>query len=175
MVSERPRVDSVRDIAIDPKDWIEIQHLWSAYARYSDTPDIERYTELFTEDATWKLRSSGDVGPEWVGWYPPQTFVGRDEMIAGLGTHAGNVKFGQANAEFPTMHVMSSPIISVDGDSAHGSWYLSTFRLMVAGDESPAKSGGKYEVDFVRVDGRWWIKDVYLDLFWTAGPGSLRG
>ena len=32
----------------------------------------------------------------------------------------------------------------------------------------------KYEVDFVRIDGQWWIKDVYLDLYWTAGPGSLR-
>ncbi|OJX62255.1 MAG: hypothetical protein BGO95_03260 [Micrococcales bacterium 73-13] len=174
MASERPAEISLRSISVDPKDWIEIQHLWSVYARYSDTPDIERYREIFTPDATWKLRSSGTVSAEWVGWYPPQTFIGLEPMLAGLGQHAKNVKFGSANAEFPTMHVMSSPLISVDGDTAHGSWYLSTFRLMVAGDESPAKSGGKYEVDFVRIDGQWWIKDVYLDLYWTAGPGSLR-
>lgn len=170
----QPRIDSVRSISADPADWIEIQHLWSAYARYSDTPDIERYRELFTPDATWKLRSTGQLGPEWTGWYPPQTFIGLEDMIAGLGQHAKNVQFGAEQAQFPTMHVMSSPLIGVDGDTAHGSWYLTTFRLMVPGDESPAKSGGKYEVDFVRTDGRWWIKDLYLDLYWTAGPGSLR-
>lgn len=156
---------SARDISVTPQDWVEIQQLWSTYARYSDSPNPEGYRELFTPDGSWKSRS---------GSLPPQTFVGLDAVVEGLGANARGTQNGDPNMAYPTMHLMSNPLISVTGDTARGNWYLTSFRLTVPGDESPVKTGGRYEVQFKRIDGVWWIHDVELTMYWTVGVGSVR-
>ena len=57
------------------------------------------------------------------------------------------------------VHMGLNPIITVNGDEAHGSWY--TFLAMTVkrdGEDQAMWRAGRYENDYVRVNGQWLIK-----------------
>lgn len=56
-------------------------------------------------------------------------------------------------------HMVSNPIIEVDGDKAEGKWYVfvpCTFRAT----DTPVWLQGKYEEEYVKVEGEWKWKSM---------------
>ncbi len=114
----------------------QIKQLKARYCAYcDDNYDAEGIASLFTEDGVW------DGGA-----------LGKGEGRAGI------VKFFQrASSAFTfAIHNVMNPIIEVDGDNATGRWYLMQPLTRRSGDsESAMWLAGRYEDDYVRVDGEW--------------------
>ncbi|EJU14982.1 hypothetical protein LH128_00897 [Sphingomonas sp. LH128] len=101
---------------------------------------------LFAEDATWESEGFG-------------RFAGRATIAEALS------KTGQEQILW-TLHYMISPTIFLDGDQAHGSWYLWELAT-IAGADGAARSvwvGGTYDARFVRRDGGWYFHALILNV-----------
>ena len=77
-----------------------------------------------------------------------------------LGIHRGKDAVGKFYKEVVAQdlsysaHMVSNPIIEVDGDKAEGKWYVfvpCTFRAT----DTPVWLQGKYEEEYVKVEGEW--------------------
>ena len=129
------------------EDIEEIKALKARYCAYcDDSYDAEGIAGLFTEDAVWDggIRGRAD------------------------GRQAIRDFFVQASQRLPfAIHMVMNPIIEVDGDTAKGSWYLFQACTYAEGDQAVWGSG-RYEEEYVRVDGKWMFQNLKLtSLFWT--------
>ncbi len=124
----------------------DIKQLKAHYCALCDTGyQPEPLAALFTEDGIWD-------GGEQFGRY-----VGRDEIRNFFAGVSGQIVFAA--------HLVLNPIITVNGDSANGKWWL----LMPC---TTAEEGGKearwlaaeYDDDYVKVNGAWLYKHLRLDL-----------
>jgi hypothetical protein len=138
-------------------------------ARYAQLHDAgyngDAVVELFVEDGVWTSPQSG-------------SYEGREairEMINGV---------GESTRGLFASHLMLNPDVTIaeDGQSARGRWYLLEL-LTLRGVEDPDKLdsvvvSANYTDDFVKVDGRWYFKQVSvvfhhvsnLDPGWAAEP-----
>lgn len=115
-----------------------IKRLKARYCQYCDTGyDPQGIASLFVDDGVWD-------GGKLFG-----RFAGRDAIRDHFADIAGQIQFAA--------HLVLNPIIDVDGDRAHGRWWL----LMPC---TAARRGGKiegrwlvaeYEEEYVRRDGDW--------------------
>jgi hypothetical protein len=74
--------------------------------------------------------------------------------------------FRRASSRVPfAVHNIMNPIINVQGEEAHGSWYL----FQMATEENGAKwVSGRYEEDYVKIEERWYFKHLKVRFaFWT--------
>jgi len=121
-----------------------------------DAHDPDRIVGIFTEDCVWEGEGVA-------------TARGHAELRALFEDFARRVSFSQ--------HNVFNPRITVNGDEAHGSWYLLgpfTFR------EGPRQLwiAVRYEEDYVKRDGKWKIKHLRgigrmaapHEVGWAAGP-----
>lgn len=113
----------------------EIRRLKAAYCAVADDDhNGQALTELFVPHGTWSASISGE-------------FHGHDAMRAHFdGIRAsGRIKHSS--------HMVTNPVIDVDGDAATGTW---SFLMMYTGaDGSRVRIVGFYRDAYVRVDGRW--------------------
>jgi hypothetical protein len=123
-----------------------IRHLKAEYARLCDSgyPPAE-IAALFTEEGVWEAEN--DVG----------SHRGRDEIAAFF--------TGMSDVYTWAQHYMLTPRITVadDAQSAAGSWYLlmpCTIRGVTA--TRGAWLAGRYEDDYVKVDGVWKVAHMRL-------------
>lgn len=117
------------------EDVEEIKKLQAKYAYFIDTSQMEKVSELFADD-----------------------FVAEYHQIGTFTTGAGLLEFlNSAGATSSMMrHMMLMPLIEVDGDKARGTWYLHCTRTDITPHgEVAIWIQGKYENDYVRVDGKW--------------------
>jgi len=65
------------------------------------------------------------------------------------------------------IHMVMNPDIEVNGDTATGSWYL--FQACTYAEDNQAIWGsGRYDEEYVRLDGVWMFKHLKLTwFFWT--------
>ena len=84
-------------------DWLAITQLYADYAAAVDSGQWDLWPEFFTEDAVW------DGGP--IGAHH-----GREAIRAFFRGSPARVPFA--------LHLVTNPIIDVDGDAATGRWYL---------------------------------------------------
>jgi len=63
-----------------------------------------------------------------------------------------------------------NPEIEVTGDTARGLWEFDNFRIEAA-DKSASRTGGRYEEEYVKEDGRWKIKAI-TTIFHFRQPGE---
>jgi len=73
-----------------------------------------------------------------------------------------------------TQHVMSNPMVSIDGDHARCIMYMQAYHFLH--DVQPSRRyviGGYYTDDLVREDGNWKIASVALTVLWTEGDFSF--
>ncbi len=127
------------------EDVEEIKKLKARYcACCDDSYDADGIASLFTEDGVW----DGDIR-------------GRHE-----GREAIRQFFKRASQRVPfAIHNVMNPIIEVDGDNAHGSWYL--FQACTEGGQAKWVAG-RYEEDYVKINGRWYFKNLEVRFsFWT--------
>jgi len=122
-----------------------IRRLKYEYCRCIDETDIERFAELFTEDAT-------------VAFATRDPYHGRGEIRAFLETHAGEAD--------PMAHLALNPVIEVDpdGDSATGRWYYLVF---LGRDDGTEVGQGVYHETYRRDHDGWRIDSLQTERRFT--------
>ena len=116
-----------------------IKQLKARYCAYCDDGyDPEGIAGLFIDGGVWDGGRRG-------------RFEGK-EAIKGF--------FVQAAQTFSfALHYVLNPIITVDGDEAHGTWYLFMPATLRDGNRA-VWNAGRYEDDYVRVDGKWKFRQL---------------
>jgi len=120
----------------------DIEAIKQLKARYcavcDDNHNTDKITTLFVEDGIWEG--------------------------VGLGSHQGHEAIRELFKSFQerisfSQHNVMNPIIEVDGDRAHGSWYLLgpfTFRK----GNRAVWLAAQYEDDYIKVNGQWKFKHL---------------
>ena len=141
---------SVQDIEARLKvleDIEEIKRLKARYCAYCDAQDADGVAGLFAEDAVFEgvMLGARSEGREAIR----TRFVGAPRTVSFA------------------VHMVLNPLISVDGDTATGIWYLFQPYTLVDGDQAMWGSG-RYDEEYVRTNGEWKIKSVKIvSFFWT--------
>jgi hypothetical protein len=120
------------------EDEREIRELLIRYAVCLDRRDFAGYSALFTEDGHWYGRA-GDVR-------------GRAAIEQMLLDSFGPTPEGFVNTS--NFHLMTNFLIEVDGDNARADSRI-TYFARGENDRPVPMLAGRYEDEFVRVDGRW--------------------
>ena len=129
------------------EDLEAIRQLKARYCFLCDAGyDADGLAELFTEDAVW---DGGTLGKA----------EGREKIR----------KFFQRTPQVMpfSVHMVMNPLITVDGDTATGTWYL--FQAASYAPENAALWGsGRYDEEYVRVGDAWRFRRLRLtSFFWT--------
>ncbi len=123
----------------------DIEAIKQLKARYCEICDHDNYdadamATLFTEDGTWESSRVGKAeGREAIH----ELFSGFPKRIA------------------RAQHVVANPLIEVDGDRAHGVWYL--ISAVAQSDGTKYKwpgSAARYHEDYVKQNGEWKIRHL---------------
>src|SRR5690554_4859877 len=118
----------------------EIRRALIEYGAYLDWRDYAAYANLFAADGTW----AGGFG----------SFTGPKAIEAMLLENLGSAATGYINKS--SFHMMTNPIITVDGDRAEvSSRYL--FWTRSDSDRPSPALAGRYVDQFVRQNGEWKI------------------
>ena len=129
------------------EDIEEIKNLQARYAYLIDTVQMEKVADQFADD--------------FVAEYTTSTFTNKAEMA----------EFLKATAARNSMwaHQILMPLIEVDGDKATGTWYVfGPFTAIMPQGQVPGWFQGKYENEYVRVEGKWKISHLrYMGNFMT--------
>lgn len=133
-------MDELRELQAAVKELKDLEAIKMLKARYCHLVDTRRWDELrelLTEDATC------DYG--FFGFYD-----GRDEIV--------NKFFRELvdSASSFMAHMVHNPVITVQGDSASGSWYL-TAQTTIQPVNQAVWVMGVYRDAFKRVGGAWKI------------------
>lgn len=128
----------------------DIKQMKAQYCAYCDAGyDPEGIASLFVEDGIW------DGGPEF-GRYEGVAAI--KEFFRGI---SGDILFAG--------HLVLNPIITVDGDTAHGRWWLiMPCTTNTDGNKEARWLAAEYADDYVKRDGRWLYKHLRLDLKFFA-------
>jgi uncharacterized protein (TIGR02246 family) len=110
-----------------------IRRLKHEYCFAIDGGDYETWTSLFTEDGRF-VRDSGE------------TFEGHEEIH-----RFASEGFDEAFEH--SAHVVTNPVIDVEGDTATGRWYLLLFYRDADGNGGWTQAS--YDDRYRKVDGEW--------------------
>ncbi len=124
-----------------------IKKLKYQYGHLVDTRNWREFANLATEDAIWDF---GDLG----------LYKGREQIIHFtrdiiLGTYSF------------MMHMLHNPIIEVKGNKATGQWYFEV-PATDAGKNRAVWISGKYEEEYVKVNGKWKFKKVVGKIYFIT-------
>ncbi|MBF6171783.1 nuclear transport factor 2 family protein [Nocardia blacklockiae] len=129
----------------------EIRALKYRYLRSLDTKQWDEFGSTLAEDAT------GDYGSPSGGG--PLKFTGRDAIV--------DYMRKALDTNIITVHVGSHPEITVDGETATGSWCLED--TVIVPDYGVAIRGAAYYRDrYRKVDGRWHIAHTGYERLYEA-------
>jgi uncharacterized protein (TIGR02246 family) len=134
------------------EDRFAINDLFVRYTTALDAGDVDTIVACFTED--------GALESPLVG-----TYAGRD------GIRAFSERFAAVRQRGVQLrHVISNLAMTVDGDTAHATCYLTN--IVTADGKSQLMPPGRYECELRRVDGDWLFQHrlVILD-----APFALPG
>ena len=115
-----------------------IRKILIQYGAFLDAKDFVSYAGLFSKDG------------EWIGGFG--RFKGPANIQKMLEEKLGKAEPGYINKQ--SYHLMSNPIIEINGDRAHvTSKYLF---VMASPDNKPVPTlAGRYVDDFIRENGKW--------------------
>ena len=129
----------------------EIKALKARYCAYADDDyDAEGLASLFVPDGVW------DGGEEF------GRYVGREAFKDFLNRTRGQIRFAA--------HLVLNPIIEVqDADHATGKWrLLMPCTVMTDGVKESRWLLCSYDEEYVRHEGRWMFKKVYMKVDFYA-------
>jgi len=121
------------------EDLEAIKQLKARYCEICDDDhNPDRITSVFVEDGIWEGR--------------------------GIGRAEGHAAIRALFERFRTMmsfsqHMVMNPIIEVDGDRAHGTWYFFGAFTFREGNQAKWQSA-RYHEDYVKVNGIWKIQHL---------------
>ncbi len=116
------------------EDRIAIRELVESYNDAVMRFDEAAWAENWTDDATWDTGN----GP----------LTGKDVFVPAW-------REAMSNFSFVGFFASAGPI-TVDGDTAHATWYQQEFLHQKAGGK--LNITGQYEDDYVKANGRWYFK-----------------
>jgi 3-phenylpropionate/cinnamic acid dioxygenase small subunit len=133
---------------------LEITELLYRYATALDTRDWDLLGQVFAPEAVYTIGVHGDfTGPRAIG-----------EKIASL--------IGGYEA---TQHLITNPVIELDGDTARAHCYLHAQHYLP--DQRTGgntyEMGGTYHDDLVRTADGWRIARRVLDVAWRDGNAAI--
>jgi len=137
-------------------DWVEIAQLRAAYSHHYDAPDLDALVDLYTDDAICRFGAYG-------------TATGKDEIRA---VFAENMSSPDNN--YPSLHATTNPMIEIDGDEAHGKFFLLDCVLTGGPDEPVIRVAGVYNEHYRREHGQWQITETDLRFLWNSDVGRIR-
>ena len=124
------------------EDVAAIKNLKAQYCAYCDEGyNTEGIAGLFVEDGVWD------------GGGPDRYYQGRDAIRSFFAEASNLYSFA--------LHYVFNPIISVDGDKAHGRWYLFMPATLPDGNRA-IWNAGRYEDDYVRINGEWMYQTLRI-------------
>jgi uncharacterized protein (TIGR02246 family) len=126
--------DELRERVRRLEDLEEIRQLFVDYGRHLDAGDVAAYADLFADDGEILL------GP-----------IGRAKGRAAIIELMTTVK---ARARTPSFHLVTNPVIRLDGDRATGEVLWTVIRPDASGRLEVAMFG-RHEDELVRERGRW--------------------
>jgi hypothetical protein len=121
-------------------DWLAIATLKARYCRFLDTKDWAGFSELFVEDVV--IDTTGSGGPRMEG------------------RAAALVSIRAALESATTVHMVASPEIAVQGDSATGIWAMQD--RLVWPNGRALDGAGHYHERYVRHGSGWKIAESRL-------------
>ena len=137
------------------EDQFAIQQLEYRYARAIDQCDHDLLNKVFTQDAVFIYDAIGES-------------TGLDAFKAAI---ESNWPILDA-----THHMIFSPTIIVEGNTAHCSCYAQAQHIRT--DFAPdfmLLMGGNYEDDLQRIDGEWLITKRIMKTVWGIGNPAILG
>jgi hypothetical protein len=143
------------------QDIEEIKKLQSAYGYYLEHWMAKEVIDCFADGPDTVLQL-------WVG-----TFQGKEGVRRYFSTFFGNPE--EISPEFMHQVMQLSPIIDVDpdGKTAKGRWYgWGSVAVPSGGGVTQSYMSGIYEMDYVKVDGKWRIKTLRFSRNFIATPAG---
>ena len=133
------------------------------YATGLDSKDWSLWRSIFTPEVAVLFHPvqnsgfQGALGHAWTTMSRDEWVSGRRELFTGLGT---------------TQHMLSNPVIEVDGDTAQCTIYMRAIHFYQ--DEiEPYTIGGYYTDQLVRTGEGWKISSVNLNVTWQTGDPAM--
>lgn len=127
------------------EDLEAIKQLKARYCEIcDDNHNPDRITSIFAEDGIWEGRGIGHArGHAEIR----ELFLGFQKMMS----------FSQ--------HMVMNPVIEVEGDRAHGTWYFFGMFTFYEGNQAKWQAA-RYHEDYVKSNGDWKIQHLRV-----KGPG----
>ena len=142
---------------MDFNDFNEITCRRYQYAQGIDTKDFDLLRSVFTDQITMDFFDYNGLSA---------TTLNADDWVK-------NVRDLMTGLD-STQHVLTNPIVEVNGDDATCSMYMKAEHFLQNLQGSSNYTIGGYYVDkLVRLNGRWSIKTVTLKLFWQRGNRNI--
>ena len=140
------------------EDKLAVAECMYRYAAGVDTRDWAMYRSLFADEVEIDFSSYGPG-------LPPVTMAA-DDWVAGL-----KPLFGGLAA---TQHMMSNPLVELEGDSAQITMYMRAHHVFDPNDpESYYTVGGYYRNQLVSDRGHWKLVRVRLTVTWRLGHPEI--
>lgn len=144
-------------------------------------PDMERLRRLEARERLKELRAKYCYCVDEQDWEPFfDLFVPEPTLdFGGMGVYEGQEGLERFATEFVeaqierSVHVLSNPILEIDGDEATGRWYVESPLTFV--DGNGAWRQGWYRDRYRRVDGTWHIDTVEMRFVYTADYDDKGG
>lgn len=142
-MTDQQTIEALQQRLQQLEDIEEIRKIYVAYGRNLDAGDADAYASLFARDAKLRL---GVINAD-----------GREAIAEGARKVVGGRDGNQAPPTHRTLHLIASPTIVVDGDTATGEcvWVAVTAKQ---GEEPSVPHMGRHLDRFVREEGQWKIK-----------------
>ena len=138
-------------------DFTEITRRRYEYAQGIDTRDFELLRSIFTDEITMDFYDYSGL---------PAITISADDWVETVSA--------LMNGLDSTQHVMTNPIVDIDGDTATCRMYMKAEHFLLNSQGSPDYSIGGYYIDqLVRLEDRWTIKAVTLKLLWQRGNRNI--
>ena len=132
------------------QDIEEIKQLMWSYTYFLDYGELDKVMDCFAEDAKMEVGMRGGTGKvkaELEGRYE-----GKDAI-----TELFRPVLPRKD-RFAASHLMLNPVVKVDGERAKGIFYL----LEPTGVKRAMWGHGRYDMEYIRVDGKWKISSFKL-------------
>lgn len=127
-------LDGIEQRLLHLEDIEAIKRLKARYCAYLDDGyNADDVASLFVENGVWDDERWG-------------RYEGRAAIRDFFRRVSGSFTFA--------VHYVVNPIIGVDGDTAHGTWYLFMAGTLTEGNQA-IWNAAEYSEDYVRVDGEW--------------------
>ena len=132
------------------EDRVALKNLVDTFSNLSDTREAELQAQLFTEDATVKTLINGKVSVE---------LKGRKQIAEVFGNFLAKQEI--------IYHINGQQTVTLNGNYATGISYCQVAMIAnVDGKRTITQQGVRYDDEYQKIDGRWYIKNRISNFMW---------